>query len=529
MTYTALYRKYRPIRFNDVVGQVHIIKTLKNQLINNKISHAYLFCGTRGTGKTSVAKIFAKALNCLDLEDAEPCGKCDSCVEIAREQSANVIEIDAASNNGVDNIRELREEIKYTPASGRYKVYIVDEVHMLSTGAYNALLKTLEEPPAHAIFILATTDPQKIPATVHSRCQRFDFKRVSIDLMTPILLKYSSDEGINLLEEAADYISRLSDGSMRDALSLLDQSSLYASGDEITLNILMDITGSSSQEVFFDLTEALINYDSNTCLTILNESLENGRDLNRFASGLISHLRNLIVAGFMSSGDQLLDLGEQNIKRLKEQYLKLEFDLLLSFIDELTKSLSLMRNLEASRILFEITLLKICNPAQKNNLYSELLSRISKIEAQISNGFIETSKKKEPKETKPKTEKIVKPPPPTPSDIKDVIKNWNVVLDNIKKSKTPHIYGFLADAKPVCLNGISLTILFNDIVNAEVVKQKLQTISDVIQEHWGKNFQLDVKAIDKNKETASDSDIEELSSQIEEAFGHKENVFNKEE
>ncbi len=258
MAYTALYRKWRPKDFNDVVGQDHIVKTLTNQIMASRVTHAYLFCGTRGTGKTSTAKIFAQAVNCENPDNGNPCHVCSSCLDIEKSNSMNIIEIDAASNNGVDNIREIREEVKYTPTVGTYKVYIIDEVHMLSTGAFNALLKTLEEPPGHVIFILATTEPHKILATILSRCQRYDFKRITISTISDTLETYMVHEGITIEVKAINYIAKVANGSMRDALSILDQCIAFYLGEEVTLIKVLDVLGAVDHEVFAQLTDALL-------------------------------------------------------------------------------------------------------------------------------------------------------------------------------------------------------------------------------------------------------------------------------
>ncbi|MCL2576416.1 MAG: DNA polymerase III subunit gamma/tau [Defluviitaleaceae bacterium] len=292
--YTALYRKLRPTAFADVVGQEHIVRTLTNQIIHERVSHAYLFCGVRGTGKTSCAKIFARAVNCMQPNNGEACGACVSCVDIARGANMDVIEIDAASNNGVDNIRDLREEVRYPP-SGKYKVYIIDEVHMLSTGAFNALLKTLEEPPSHVIFILATTDPQKIPATIHSRVMRFDFHRISANVMTAALRGYVDEEGIGIANDALDYVVQIADGSMRDALSLLDRLAGLYYCEEITLNGALDVTGSMSAEAFYVLFNALIGGNANSALDLIEDISAKGRDFAQFADEFLGYLRNMML------------------------------------------------------------------------------------------------------------------------------------------------------------------------------------------------------------------------------------------
>ena len=270
MSYTALYRKFRPSTFDQVKGQDHIVQTLKNQINANRIGHAYLFCGTRGTGKTSVAKIFAKAVNCEHPVDGSPCNECETCRGITNGSAMNVIEIDAASNNGVDNIRQIRDEIQYSPSSGKYTVYIIDEVHMLSIGAFNALLKTLEEPPAYVIFILATTEPHKIPITILSRCQRYDFKRISIDTIAARLSELMEKESIEVEDKAIRYVAKAADGSMRDALSLLDQCIAFYLGQKLTYDNVLDVLGAVDNEIFSRLTRSVIDSDVTTRLNILD-------------------------------------------------------------------------------------------------------------------------------------------------------------------------------------------------------------------------------------------------------------------
>ena len=282
MSYTALYRKFRPSTFDQVKGQDHIVQTLKNQINANRIGHAYLFCGTRGTGKTSVAKIFAKAVNCEHPVDGSPCNECETCRGITNGSAMNVIEIDAASNNGVDNIRQIRDEIQYSPSSGKYTVYIIDEVHMLSIGAFNALLKTLEEPPAYVIFILATTEPHKIPITILSRCQRYDFKRISIDTIAARLSELMEKESIEVEDKAIRYVAKAADGSMRDALSLLDQCIAFYLGQKLTYDNVLDVLGAVDNEIFSRLTRSVIDSDVTTSLNILDEIIMQGREPGQF-------------------------------------------------------------------------------------------------------------------------------------------------------------------------------------------------------------------------------------------------------
>ena len=295
MSYTALYRKFRPAEFEDVKGQDHIITTLKNQIKADRIGHAYLFCGTRGTGKTTVAKIFAKAVNCEHPVDGSPCGECTMCKNIAAGTSMNVIEIDAASNNGVDNIREIREEVSYRPTEGRYKVYIIDEVHMLSIGAFNALLKTLEEPPEYVIFILATTEAHKIPITILSRCQRYDFKRITIDTIAARLDELMKKEQVEVEEKAIRYIAKAADGSMRDALSLLDQCIAFYLGQKLTYDHVLEVLGAVDTDVFSRLLRQIISQDVGKVLATVEELVMQGRELTQLAADFTWYLRNLLL------------------------------------------------------------------------------------------------------------------------------------------------------------------------------------------------------------------------------------------
>ena len=300
MSYTALYRKYRPSEFEDVKGQEHIVTTLKNQIKADRIGHAYLFCGTRGTGKTTVAKIFAKAVNCEHPVDGSPCGECASCKAIAAGSSMNVIEIDAASNNGVENIRQIREEVSYSPTQGKYKVYIIDEVHMLSIGAFNALLKTLEEPPSYVIFILATTESHKIPITILSRCQKYDFRRISIETISDRLMDLLQQEGVEAEEKAVRYVAKAGDGSMRDALSLLDQCIAFYLGEPLTYDHVLEVLGAVDTEVFSRLLRSILANNVVQAIELLEELIVQGRELGQFVTDFVWYLRNLLLVAVRS-------------------------------------------------------------------------------------------------------------------------------------------------------------------------------------------------------------------------------------
>ena len=319
MSYTALYRKFRPGEFDDVKGQDHIVTTLKNQIRAERIGHAYLFCGTRGTGKTTVAKIFAKAVNCEHPVNGSPCGECEMCKAIASGASMNVIEIDAASNNGVDNIREIREEVAYRPTSGKYKVYIIDEVHMLSIGAFNALLKTLEEPPEYVIFILATTEAHKIPITILSRCQRYDFKRISIETIADRLKELMVKEQVEVEERAIRYVAKAADGSMRDALSLLDQCIAFYLGQKLTYDHVLEVLGAVDTDVFSKLLRQILKRDVAAVLATVEELVMQGRELTQLTNDFTWYLRNLLLAKTSDNMEDVLDVSTENLQQLQEE------------------------------------------------------------------------------------------------------------------------------------------------------------------------------------------------------------------
>ena len=357
----ALYRVYRPKTFEDVVGQEHIVKTLKNQIKNNNIGHAYLFSGTRGTGKTSTAKIFARAVNCLNPTDEEPCNECEICVDTLNDNIMDIVEIDAASNNSVDDIRELRESVKYTPSKAKYKVYIIDEVHMLSQGAFNALLKTLEEPPSYVIFILATTEPHKIPATILSRCQRFDFKRVSSRDIANRMAYICEKENIQAEEKALSLIARNSQGALRDALSILDQCMSFGN-EKIEYNDVIELLGTVNIDELFELSQAIIDENTKKSLQILNEFIIWGKDIRNLINDLIDHFRNLMVCKVSKDLDEIISLPEESIERLKKQSKTININDLIRILNILSETQDSMKSSSNTRILAEITMMKIAQP-----------------------------------------------------------------------------------------------------------------------------------------------------------------------
>ena len=386
MSYTALYRKFRPTEFGDVKGQDHIITTLQNQIKANRIGHAYLFCGTRGTGKTTVAKIFAKAVNCEHPVDGSPCGECETCRSIAAGTSMNVIEIDAASNNGVDNIREIREEVAYRPTEGRYKVYIIDEVHMLSIGAFNALLKTLEEPPEYVIFILATTEVHKIPITILSRCQHYDFKRISIETITDRMKELMDTEHVEVEDKALRYIAKAADGSMRDALSLLDQCIAFYMGQKLTYDNVLEVLGAVDTDVFSRLLRKVIGRDVAGVLDVVDDLVMQGRELTQLAADFTWYLRNLLLVKTSDNIEDVLDVSTENMAQLKEEAQMIEPDMLFRYIRIFSELSSQLKYATQKRVMLEVALIKLCTPAMENTQDS-LLDRIRAVEEKVEKGI----------------------------------------------------------------------------------------------------------------------------------------------
>ena len=382
MSYTALYRKWRPTSFEEVRGQDHIVKTLKNQINSGRIGHAYLFCGTRGTGKTSIAKIFARAVNCEHPVDGSPCGECSMCRQIAEGASLNVVEIDAASNNGVENIRDIREQVQYPPTDGRDRVYIIDEVHMLSIGAFNALLKTLEEPPSYVIFILATTEVHKIPITILSRCQRYDFKRISIDTIAGRLAELTQAEQIDVDDRALRYVARAADGSMRDALSLLDQCVAFHFGEKLTYDNVLEVLGAVDNRVFSKLFQAVLASDTKACIREIEEMIIQGRDLSQLVNDFVWYMRNLLIAKTTDEPGDMLDMSEENLAVLKEEAAGVDTETLMRYIRIFSELSGQLRYASQKRILVEIAFIKLTTPSMEQNLDS-ILQRITLLEQKM--------------------------------------------------------------------------------------------------------------------------------------------------
>ncbi len=384
MAYQAIYRKWRPTTFEDVVGQAHITDTLKTEIKTDRLAHAYLFCGTRGTGKTTTAKILSRAVNCENpLSNGNPCNECSSCKGILSNTIMDIVEIDAASNNGVENIRELRDEISYTPANVKYKIYIIDEVHMLSTSAFNALLKTLEEPPAHAIFILATTEPQKIPATIQSRCQRFDFRRISAKNIAGRIGEITRKDGINITPDAIQLVAQLGDGSMRDALSILDLCSGIEG--EITREDIENVTGSVSRTSLVNLGVALINSDISAAISLINKIMESGKETGNLIDELIMCIREILICKILENPSDVVDKSTEDIEVYKKIADSAPKDVLLYIIKVLSETAALCKTSTNPRVILEASAVKICDPASDCSTEA-FAARLGKIEAMIATG-----------------------------------------------------------------------------------------------------------------------------------------------
>ena len=433
MSYTALYRKFRPDNFTDVKGQDHIVTTLTNQIKANRIGHAYLFCGTRGTGKTTVAKILAKAVNCQNPVDGSPCNECEMCKAIQAGTAMNVIEIDAASNNGVDNIREIREEVSYRPTEGNYKVYIIDEVHMLSTGAFNALLKTLEEPPSYVIFILATTEAHKIPITILSRCQRYDFHRITIDTIAARLSELLVAEGVEAEEKAVRYVAKAGDGSMRDALSLLDQCIAFYLGQTLTYDKVLEVLGAVDAEVFSSMLRKVLAGNVTGVIHELENLIVGGRELSQFVNDFTWYMRNLLLVKTSENPEDAIDVSSENLRLLKEESDMTDVETLMRYIRIFSELSNQIRFASQKRVLVEIALIKLCRPAMETNLDS-VFDRIRVLEQEIKNRPVQQvivqgnaadapviSQAAEPVQKKP--EKAA------PEDLQKIVANWKVIVN----------------------------------------------------------------------------------------------------
>lgn len=523
MSYTALYRKWRPQIFEDVKGQDHIVTTLRNQVSSGRIGHAYLFCGTRGTGKTSVAKIFARAVNCEHPVNGSPCGTCSSCQQIGAGNSLNVMEIDAASNNGVENIREIREQVQYPPTEGKYRVYIIDEVHMLSTGAFNALLKTLEEPPSYVIFILATTEVHRIPITVLSRCQRYDFRRITADTIAARLKELTDAERMPVEERALRYLAKAGDGSMRDALSLLDQCAAFHYGETLTYEHVLDVLGAVDNQVFRELFIAIRENHVTDCIRTLEELVAQGRELSQFVVDFIWYMRNLLLLKTAEDAEELLDMSEDNLKLLREDAALADENTLMRYIRVLSDLSGQMRYAAQKRVMVEIGLIKLCKPSMEQNLDS-VLDRLRILEEKVENGIpmappteergkadLFGQEAKEPEVPEKKPEKAA------PEDLQYIKNNWNMIV-----GQTSGMFkSFLSTAVPKYNGATGENRLYVEFTNdlAQGCAQdpeKKELLEQIIARQTGKSVEVEmvVRRLDAPRELAEISVDDILKKEV---------------
>ena len=511
MSYTALYRKFRPDNFDDVKGQDHIVITLTNQIKANRIGHAYLFCGTRGTGKTTVAKILAKAVNCEHPVNGSPCNECAMCKAIQAGTAMNVIEIDAASNNGVDNIREIREEVAYRPTEGKYKVYIIDEVHMLSTGAFNALLKTLEEPPSYVIFILATTEAHKIPITILSRCQRYDFHRISIDTIAARLSELLTAEGVEAEEKAVRYVAKKGDGSMRDALSLLDQCISFYLGQVLTYDKVLDVLGAVDTEVFSRLLRKVLSGDVTGSIHVLEDLITGGRELGQFVSDFTWYMRNLLLVKTSENPEEAIDVSSENLKLLKEESEMTDVETLMRYIRIFSDLSNQIRFASQKRVLVEIALIKLCRPAMETNLDS-VLDRLRVLEKQMEERPVQQVIVRESEAggagepgaavTGAATAQQQKPQKAAPEDLQKIVAGWRAIVGQttglFKQSlqrAVPKYNGETGDS--------ILYVEFQDFLGMNYVDnpEAKKELQDIIAARTGKSVEIHMLVANKHQHT----------------------------
>ncbi|RFB31925.1 DNA polymerase III subunit gamma/tau [Bacillus sp. RC] len=498
MAYQALYRVYRPQSFNDVVGQQHIIKTLQNALVQEKFSHAYLFSGPRGTGKTTAAKILAKAVNCEKAPIAEPCNECATCRGITDGSISDVIEIDAASNNGVDEIRDIRDKVKYAPSAVRYKVYIIDEVHMLSIGAFNALLKTLEEPPAHVIFILATTEPHKIPLTIISRCQRFDFKRISPEDIVYRMEEVLGSEELEVSEDALYEIAKASEGGMRDALSLLDQAISYST-EKVSLEDVLSITGAVSQAFIVKIVQAIFNENIVEALDSVESLIKNGKDPARFVEDLIFYYRDVLLYQASEENAYLLEKAAVN-EEFKELSSKMDSAFIYKVIAELNQTQQEMKWSNHPRVLLEVALVKLAQSSTKQEdtlPYQDILQKMNQMEAelqQLKEKGIQVDHTAQAAQTEKKQTRQSRSQYKTPvGKVNEVLKNatrqnletikrsWAQVLDTLKQQNKASHAALLSNSEPVASSDQSFILKFKYEIHCKMASENNNNVRDNLE------------------------------------------------
>lgn len=524
--YTAIYRSFRPETFDGILGQEHIVKILKNQINTKTTGHAYLFCGTRGTGKTSTARILAKAMNCLAPEGERPCGVCANCQSIKDGTFMDVVEIDAASNNGVDNIRELRESVKYPPAAGRCKVYIIDEVHMLSTGAFNALLKTLEEPPENVMFILATTEVQKLPATILSRCLRLDFKRVPERILRQGMRDICGQLEVKISEAALGLIASNADGSVRDALSLLDQ--CIATGEKtVTRENVIDILGTAGEEIFVEMTDLVIRHQVADALLLLDRVMADGKDVRQFMKDWVSHFRSLLMTKFIKNPEDILNMSAENVERIRTQSEDTDLSYINESIIKLSQTLSDARWSTQPRILLELCIVKLATdqsgmPAFPVQRKPEEPAKSKPAAPAVSADAVNEAAPLKPDESesaKSAEEKPAKSKPASQSKADfDCDRLWHAVFEEGETLKGSfNLMRLGTRLKEV--NDSCFVVEVLDEMAMTFVKDNAPDLESLMEKHTGKRLRMECCSCDDGGLQEKEKTAEDLANEIGNKFG----------
>lgn len=538
----ALYREYRPQKFSDVVGQEHVVRTLKNEIVSGNIAHAYMFSGTRGTGKTTAAKIFARAVNCLNPKDGEPCNECESCRAIMNDSTVDIFEIDAASNNSVDDVREIRESVKYTPTNSKYKVYIIDEAHMLSKGASNALLKTIEEPPEYVVFIFATTEPNKMIPTVLSRCQRFDFKRITIDEMKERMRYICSKEGVEVEEDALSVIARNSQGALRDALSILDRCILFGE-NHLKYDDVVEILGIVNVDEIFGLADDIINHNVSSALQKINNFIASGKDIEILSSELIEHMRSLMIClAANESAKDIISVSDEEFSKMKKSIENTDMDNIIRIINILSEVQNNLKYATDKRTIFEVGIIKAIKPVYDTDKEA-LEERVKYLEKIIESGNITVNSKKDNSEKKEEeslekiediNNDIISDKPEVTrkrtssknkkyeeiksEDLKKIERLWEKILDVMKKDKKMPIRAMLIEKKGLKEHNGVLYVIFGEkfafAKNSLTKPENLEYIESVIKNIVHKSFS--VKIILESEANSINMDIEKEGDRGEE-------------
>jgi len=521
--YTALYRAYRPEVFDEILGQEHIVRILKNQINTDSTSHAYLFCGTRGTGKTTTARILAKGLNC-ESDGAKPCGTCSVCKGIKDGVFLDVVEIDAASNNGVDNIRELRESVKYPPAVGRKKVYIIDEVHMLSSGAFNALLKTLEEPPEYVTFILATTEPQKLPATILSRCMRLDFKRVPETVLISGMAEICEKRGIKVSEDALRIIAANADGSVRDGLSILDQ--CISGGDmEINAADVLDFLGASGEETFIELTDMVRHRKTADALVLLDRVLSDGKDVRQFMRDWVNHYRNLLMTKFIKDPQGVINMSFENIDRIRKQSGSIDLADINRGIIEISRTMNEARWSTQPRILLELVIVKLSSEIQTAAVQTQFIQPQQPAAAKpqtvvTPQGSEKPAAFEEPEKSEPVSfaEEEAKPAEHVPAETPDCDEIWNAVFEDGEAAKGS-FYMIGSSGRLTEIGEHHFVVEMSSQLVKDHAEKNRQLLEDLMEKHTGKRRRMELKTAGEGPAQSGERSVEEIARDAGQLLG----------